>query len=254
MDAALTPTLPAVRQCVEWAIGEGLSLTLKPHVNCDNQSWSEMIDPVNPDAWFESYRAFLLPLATLAETTGATHFIIGTELGSTLKYTRRWQETIRKVRERFSGTITYAASWDEAPRVPFWNELDVIGINFYAPVSNRKQPSREEILAGWQPWLNRLEKLHRQTGKPILFTEIGYRSMDGAGMSPHDFHTYSTIDLGEQADLYWAALQATAKISWFKGMFWWNWLASGEGGEANSDFTPSGKPAQDEIRHAWLVQ
>ncbi len=250
-DDNRTPTLAAVRQCLNWAAGEGLYLTIKPHVNCDNQSWSGMIDPDDPSAWFESYWSFLLPLAMVAETTQATLFIIGTELGSTLQYTHLWQETIRKVRENYSGAITYAASWDEASRVPFWNDLDVIGINFYAPVSNRKQTSRAEILSNWQPWLNRLETLHRQTGKPILFTEIGYRSMDGAGMNPHDFHTYSEIDLSEQADLYWAALQATTGIDWFRGMFWWNWLASGEGGSANSDFTPSGKPAQEELHRAW---
>ncbi|MCH8872135.1 hypothetical protein IH824_05075, partial [candidate division KSB1 bacterium] len=108
-----------------------------------------------------------------------------------------------------------------------------------------------EILAAWQPWLQTVELLHKQTGRDILFTEIGYRSIDGAGMKPYQFNNPGTVDLQEQADLYWAALQSTVDIPWLKGMYWWNWRADGSGGEANRDYTPFGKPAESVLTKSW---
>ena len=186
----------------------------------------------------------MLPPAHLAESVGAIQFIVGTELGQTIQQKELWRETIDRIKSVYNGQLTYAASWDEVDKVPFWNELDVVGVDFYFPVANRKNPNQLEILAAWQPWLQTVELLHKQTGRDILFTEIGYRSIDGAGMKPYQFNNPGTVDLQEQADLYWAALQSTVDIPWLKGMYWWNWPADGSGGEANRDYTPFGKPAE----------
>ena len=178
-------------------------------------------------------------------------FVVGTELAGTLESTDRWREVIRQVRSVFSGVILYAASWDEAPHVPFWGDVDLVGINFYAPVSKREVTDRFTLLANWQPWLARVELLHKQTGHPIVLTEIGYRSVDGAGMHPYEFGNDPALDLGEQADLYWAAMHATGGVSWIRGLWWWNWTANGAGGPQNKDYTPSGKPAEKELSDAW---
>src|SRR5262249_28853224 len=136
-------------------------------------------------------------------------FVVGTELAGTLGDRAQWIETVRQVRVAYSGQLVYAASWDEAQRVPFWEELDLVGVDAYFPVAVRRNPSRLDILAGWQPWLVRLDQLHRQTGRRVLLTEIGYRSIDGAGRHPYDLGDRGTPDLDEQADLYWGALEAT---------------------------------------------
>jgi hypothetical protein len=140
------------------------------------------------------------------------------------------------------------------PRVPFWGDLDLVVVDFYFPVATRHDAGRLELLAGWQPWLDRLRLLHRQTGRPILLTEVGYRSVDGAGMHPQEYGTDDGLDLGEQAELYWAALQATGNQGWLAGVYWWNWPADGSGGQTNLDFTPRGKPAAEELRGAWRPQ
>jgi hypothetical protein len=132
--------------------------------------------------------------------------------------------------------------------------MDYIGIDGYFPVSKRHDSGRFEILAGWQQWLPAIERLHKNSGKPVLFTEIGYRSIDGAGMAPFDYRTWDSLDLQEQADLYWAALHVTAQNSWINGIFWWNWRADGAGGPSNTDYTPFDKPAENELRKAWGVQ
>jgi hypothetical protein len=122
-------------------------------------------------------------------------------------------------------------------------------VDAYFPVANRPDAGRLELLAGSQ--LDRLHLLHRQTGLGILLSEIGYRSSDGAGMAPYRFASGARLDLGEQADLYWAALQATGDQSWIRGLYWWNWPADGSGGPQNTDYTARGKPAARELASTW---
>lgn len=246
-----TPTPAAVTQTLLWAKTLGLRVALKPHVDVDDGTWRGHIEPAAPAEWFATYREFILPWARLAADMEAALFVIGTELAGTLSHTSEWSETIRCVREVFPGELVYAASWDEAGHVPFWRELDFVGIDFYYPVASRTDPGRLEILAGWQPWLERLRHLHRQTGRPVLLTEIGYCSTDGAGMHPYRYQDAAPLDLGEQADLYWAALEATAQVEWIAGISWWNWPADGSGGPDDAQYTPRGKPAAAKLTAAW---
>lgn len=246
-----TPRAAVVNATIARARGLGLAVTLKFHVDLQNGAWRGTIDPADPDPWFVAYTNALAVWARTAEKAGVERMVVGSELAGTLNQEARWRRVIAAVRASFSGELTYAASWDTADRVPFWDALDVVGIDFYAPVARRRNPGRAELLAGWQPWLTRFRRLHRQTGLPVLLTEVGYRSVDGAGLHPYRFDTGGPADPGEQADLYWAALEAVAAEPWVRGLFWWNWLADGSGGPANLDFTPLGKDAEDVLRSTW---
>ena len=251
VDPLRTPSEAALRSVIDVALARGLRVALKPHVDLDDRTWRGRITPQDPAAWFASYRAFVLPLAAMAESVGTVQFVIGTELAGTLIEEARWRQLIQEVRAVYRGPLAYAASWDEAGRVPFWKALDLTGVDFYFPVASRTQPGRLELLAGWQPWLERLQELQHKTGRPILLTEIGYRSVDGAGMRPYSFDSEAALDLGEQADLYWAALEATHDKPWIAGLSWWNVRADGSGGTMNTDYTPLGKPAAAELMSAW---
>ena len=251
IDPGRTPIPSAVATAIATAASEGLEVVLKPHVDLESGAWRGTIGPSDPTAWFQSYEAFVLPIAAFAESNGVDRFIVGTELGGTIGHEKRWRDVIARVRGVFSGEITYAASWDEAGLVGFWDALDYVGVDFYAAVSPRTGAGRLEVLRGWQEWIRRLEILHGLAGRPILFTEIGYRSVEGAGAHPYEFSETSVVDLEEQANLYWAALEALGAKDWVDGVYWWNWLASGVGGPANTDYTPSGKPAEKELSDAW---
>lgn len=249
-----TPRPAAVRRIVEIARGYALESALVPQVDLDDGSWRGTIASADPTTWFESYRTFLLPWASLAESLGATMFVVGTELAGTIGCEREWRDTIAQVRGRFSGTLTYAASWDEVDRVPFWDALDRVGVDAYFPVAHRRDPGRLEILAGWQPWILRLQSLQHRVGRPLLFTEIGYRSVDGAGMHPFATGSSGTVDAREQADLYWGALQAIAPHGWIDGLCWWNWPANPATDTVGIDYTPRGKPAEGVLREAWSAR
>ncbi len=250
-DPQRTPSTGAIESAAQRAVANGLRVVIKPHVDLESGDWRGTIAPVDAAAWFESYRSFVLPLAALAQTLPAATFVVGTELAGTVAHETRWRELIAELRASFGGALAYAASWDEMQLVPFWDALDLTGVDFYAPVATNEQPRRMDILKAWQPWLSRLEVLHGKTGKPILLTEVGYRSVDGAGMRPFEFGSGESLDPAEQADLYWGAIEAVAGKDWIDGLMWWNWLASGRGGINNDDYTPQGKPAETELHDAW---
>ncbi|HYM80778.1 MAG TPA: hypothetical protein VEY91_05110 [Candidatus Limnocylindria bacterium] len=250
-DDPRTPSRPAVGQVVVDAALRGMQIVLKPHVDLDDGRWRGTLSPADPAAWFDSYREYLVGWARYADSLSISEFVVGTELAGTIEHEGEWRETIAAVRQVFSGRLVYAASWDEAARVPFWDALDLVGVNFYFPVTTRRNPGRLEILGGWAPWLERLRVLGEQTGLPVLLTEIGYRSIDGAGIAPHDQRSTAPLDLVEQADLYWAAFAAIQDRDWIAGLYWWNWPADGSGGPTNADYTPAGKPAAAELASAW---
>lgn len=251
IDPDKTPTEGSVSLVAAQARGREMEVVIKLHVDLDSGEWRGLIGPLDPASWFESYGAFVGLWADWGAQNGASGLVIGTELAGTIGHEDRWRSLIRMVRSRFGGDVLYAASWDEASMVPFWDAVDRVGVDFYAPVSIRHDAGRVELLTGWQPWIERLHLLHKQTGKSVLLTEIGYRSVEGAGMRPYDFDATSTFDPAEQADLYWAAMEAVGHTDWIEGVYWWNWLAAGGGGVGNTDYTPKDKMAEEELAGAW---
>jgi len=250
-DNQRTPSQASVADIILKAKSLQLFVSLKVHVDLYDGEWRGHIKPANPDLWFENYTNLIGAWATLAEAMGVEQFVVGTELAGTLAHETQWRGVIARVRGVFSGELVYAASWDEARKVPFWDALDIVGVNFYAPVATRSNAHRFEILREWQPWLERLQILHKLTNRDVLLTEIGYRSVDGAGMHPYDFDSQAATDLDEQADLYWAALQAVGDKPWIRGVLWWNWFANGTGNQELNDYTPRAKPAESELTNAW---
>jgi hypothetical protein len=244
-------SVAAVILKAQTTVAVDMAVSIKLHVDLDNGEWRGKIDPGDPVQWFDSYRTFVMAWALEAENAAAEQFVVGTELAGTLKHEDQWRALLRDVRTVYSGELIYAASWDEAPKVPFWDMVDVAGVNFYAPVAGRDDANRMDILRGWQPWLQRIRLLHKVAKRDILFSEIGYRSVDGAGQHPYDFNRTAPVDMQEQADLYWAALQALSEKPWVRGVYWWNWLANGSAQQEIDDYTPKGKPAAEELMNAW---
>ena len=251
----VTPELDAFLAAAAAAKTRGLSVALKLHVDVDDGSWRGFIRPADAAAWFADYEVFAAECADAAEAAGATTLVVGTELGNTVGHEERWRRIVAAVRVRFPGRILYAASWDEAERVPFWDALDAVGVDAYYPLADRSDPGRLELLANWQPWLVRLERLSRRTGRRIVFTEIGYCSRDGAAKAPMEYGGSAVIDEGEQADLYWAALAAVSGADFVRGIWWWNYPLPGGNPGADEDeatgYSPRGKRAMEVLRESW---
>ena len=255
---AATPTDDELIHVIAEAHHLGLKVMLKPHVDLltdDPLQWRGLIgDNFTAEsewaAWFASYRNVIFHYAELAETHGADQFCVGTELLGTSHREDDWREVIAGVRTRYSGPITYASNHSgEELNIIWWDAIDYIGVDAYYPLTNLNDPTLDELKAGWEQGLLTLSNLAYIWEKPILLTEIGYRSLDGTNRTPSNWWNQGTIDLQEQADAYTAAFESVYNRPWFAGMFWWSWeIDPFEGGDCNQDYTPHDKPAEDVLR------
>jgi hypothetical protein len=177
-----------LRQEVRRAHELGMKVTLKPHIWIRGGEWSGSIKWANDEGWrrwFASYRSFILHFAALAERDHYDLFVLGTELKSATSCDQQcWRTLIADIRKVFHGPLTYAANWDEAERVPFWDALDFIGVDEYAPIATRNGAREPELCTAWGTVAKGLEALSRRTGKRIILTELGYRATRDAAMAP----------------------------------------------------------------------
>ena len=235
-------------QTAVWAHALGIKTFLKPHVWVHHGAWPGDIAMGTDEAWkewFASYEAFILHYARLAEANGFEAFAVGTEMGKTTSRTTDWRRIVARVREVYHGKLTYCANWnDEAEHVGFWGDLDFIGVQAYYPLATVDRPSKEQIAAAWKPVAAKLEALAKRTGKPIVFTEVGFKSHEGSLKEPWRWETDGAVDLDLQRDAYTAMFETFWRRRWFDGCFVWKWHPSPRSpGRADRDFTPQGKPA-----------
>jgi hypothetical protein len=247
---------------IKQAQADGLSVFLAPHINIDDGTWSALLKPSNIAAFFSAYQSFILHYAAIAQANGVATFSIGNELSGVdgvadLPY---WTTLIAAVRQVYHGTITYDSAWNDTSNVSFWSQLDQIGANAYDPVTNAiTNPTLTQLEQGWTS-VNPLDSsvtggvsaiqyyqnLAAKYGKPILFTETGYQSVNGTntlnGAIPAAGATYVDDQQQALADQALLTVLAQDKGSWFKGMYIWDWNPQPSQVQTD-DFSPQGKPA-----------
>ena len=238
----------------------GLKVMLKPHVDVEDGTWRAQIAPADEALWFESYAAFIEHYTELAAEGRVEMLVVGTELASMsgARHAGDWAALLARVRSRYAGLLTYAANGvepaDEFTSVSFWPSLDLLGVDVYTPLTGKSNPTRQELEAGWRrnrdghDMVAAFANFQKAYGKPLVFTEVGYRSGDGANRAPWDWGTSLAPDPAEQADCY-AALYAvwSPQASWMKGPFWWAWDVAPPGA-GDTGYNPRGKPAEDVLR------
>jgi hypothetical protein len=245
-----SPSDTTVARTLAQVQSAGMRAALMPVVRLQTRGphdWRGVIAPADGlDAWFESYRRFVLPLAHIAEHAGAQRFVVGSELGSLERYEGRWRTLISEAREHFSRTLTYSVNWDRSHAVEFWDALDEVGLTAYFPLANDGEPPSAEALShAWQTPRAEIDALARRVGKPVLITEVGYASQRGAAGHPWDDTSVAAVDLRLQQHLYRGFCDAFAETPSVSGYYVWNWF--GFGGPRDAGFTPRGKPAANEL-------
>lgn len=251
----------SVEQAIAEAQAQGISVTLDPHLDIADGTWRAYLDPSNVAQFFANYQAMIVHYAEIAQATGVGMLVIGTEMESLSgsAYESYWDNLIAAVRQVYSGKLTYASGWDETANVSFWNKLDVIGADAYVPVTSETDPTLQQLEAGWTTVSSNsyaasvmdnmsplafYESMSAEYDKPLLFTEIGYQSVNDTNQLEGAFGTSNWVDFQQQSQ----ALQAFFTIfsqnggNWFDGAYLWNWEANPAGVEAN-DFSPQGKAA-----------
>ncbi len=302
-DSNYTDSLTALGDTIKEAVGSGLSVMVRPLIDFLNPAdltpayavgdWRTYYNPgaagsASANVFFASYKTMILQEAQVAVANGATSLSIGTELDQITgpAYKSYWDSIISALRtDDPSLKLTYAADWDDdispwtqagtglaagtgnlATQVSFASELDSIGIDEYAPISDAANPTATQLLDGWtqtpvnsgatattfevtgnQSLISYYESVAAAVGKPLIFTEIGYENATDAASSPSGSST-NAVDASLQSSLYQAFFSAwqQAGNSSLTGVYFWNWDPNAaEVGPGNGvNFSPQGEPAQ----------
>lgn len=227
-----------------------IKVMMKPQIWVWKGEFTGLLKMASEENWLEleqSYSAFILDFAKVAEAEKVEIFCIGTELEKFIEHRPEyWRTLITEIKKVYNGKLTYAANWDEYKRVPFWDALDYIGVDAYFPVSESKTPTVEEIANGWQRWKDELKAISEKENKKILFTEYGYRSVNFSGKEPwRSDREMNSVNLEAQEYTLEGLYQSVWEEDWFAGGFLWKWFIAHEevGGENDTQFTPQNKPA-----------
>jgi len=253
----------------------GFKVFFEPVVNLKHRrrgEWMGIIRPNDWDAWFESYSTFIEHYAKLAQKNEVEQFVVGVELTSTHKYKEKWEQIIDNVRKHYQGMVVFVSNFDSYETVPFWSKLDAVGMNFYFPINRRDNwyqpwaevkdeyhdPSYEDLLEGWELWVDTLDKWQKKINKPILVTEVGYVSQRGCSYQPWSWFLGKS-DFEEQYLAYKALYEVWSKKqivngkfhggNYIQGVYFFHW--ANEKPENDRSYIPS-KEAKSIIRE-WFT-
>lgn len=252
-DARMRAEIAAARDA-------GLSVLLKPHLWIRGGVFLGDIDPGSEAgwrAWFHSYQEWIVRYARLAQELGVPLLAVGVEFGSSSGSREAdWRAVIAAVRAVYEGELVYAANWDEVGSVPFWDALDYVGVQFYPPLATRLDESPEAVTRRVATHLDALGALSTRVDRPVLLTEVGYKSVRGTALRPHEWpehmqHTPEPSE-AEQALCYRLLLNAVAERPFIRGVYWWKWFSDPDAQEEGPNgFSPRGKLAEAVLRAAY---
>ncbi len=251
-----TPTEQSLADGIAYAHSQGMGVNVKMHVESYTGEWRAHIDPSDRMTWFNNYNSHVQRFAVVAAAGNAEEMTLGAELIKMASgtwnptNTTNWQNIIGGVRQVYSGKLTYSAQrnegggWEaEMENIQFWNDLDILGVSGYY---NLQGNTVAELKDKWD-YINTtyLSWWQAQYNKPLVFTEIGYRSVDNSYNRPWDYGSGGAVSQEDQAMAYEALLSYWQDKGYFGGLHIWDWSVNpNAGGAGDTGYTPQNKIAE----------
>ena len=244
-----TPDDRLLRRQIVHAHKLGFRVMLMPILllkTAEEGEWRGRLYPSDLETFWQSYRALMRKYAALAADEGVALFSVGSELSSLEHEKGYWKLLIAEIRQIYSGELVYSANWDHFQNVSFWEDLDYVGISGYFELTSNFDASTDELVWSWEKirwmlldWLNLMDK-------PLIFTELGYPSLNGGAVKPWHYEQKTSLDLEEQRRALRAFRRVWENEQKLAGVFFWNWWGPTDGN--NRWYTIPGKPAEAEVR------
>jgi hypothetical protein len=306
--ASSYPSLTAVEAGVVRAKQLGMRVTLNPFVELQNlpggQSWRAYFAPLPGSTvagtFWPLYETYLDEVATIAQRHQADAMNIGTEMkgldslfsiadfdptapGDQSSPTQAqldqqesyWDTVIDSVASIYSGSLGYAANWDNfsSSRVTnnIWShpEIDYIGIDSYFRFESgqyqvpstqanpiQTYPDENFIQLVANEWNQRLDgqilPFAASLGKPVVFTEQGYQHHNSTSRNPQT--ESGSVDTAEQIMAFEGLLRALdGRQDDFLAMHIWQWEMTGSQGSTwNINPGPSANQPDNRPLAQWL--
>lgn len=255
---ALDPEDPPewIARPIREAHARGMSILVIPHLAYWGSPWRwrgdiDFEDPAALDRFFATSTAWLVAVARASR--GADAFCVGNETDRLIAHESHWRDLIGAVRAATDAKLVYASNWSDYARVPFWDALDAIGVQGYFPLSEASEPAEDELRGRWRAVLAELRALSERTGKPVVFTELGYPASLEAARMPWAFEEARGAGRAAAEDLQRRLLAVALdeigrEREWLRGAFLWKWFVGPAPGE---NFLMNRPPLREVIAGAW---
>lgn len=240
----------------QYAHQNGVKVLLKPQLWTHDQWIGELQFETEEDwrTFEQNYEQFIVQWAKIGDSLEVEMLCVGTELCQVVKKRPQfWKQLLPKIRQVYQGQLTYAPNWDSYQEVTFWDQLDYIGVDAYFPLLPTKTPTVCALKEAWKPYSQELKAFYEQWKKPILFTEYGYLSLDGAAYNTWELEkNRDQVSINEQAqaNALQALLETFGEEDWWAGGFIWKWYSNHKAIKEQrshyqaGDYTPQGKKAE----------
>jgi hypothetical protein len=168
--------------------------------------------PAHPQAWFASYRKFLMPYAAMAQRARIPEFIDGAEFtafgGSGL-----WNGLVTALQQVYKGKLVYANNWGISLAGNGGGGV-IESVDSYHPLKVPVHASLAQLLAGW--------RAYDQTLPPgSVETEIGIAAVPGAYAVPYqNYWNGARLEPNVQTRWFTAACDAAAATK-LGGIYFW---------------------------------
>ncbi len=144
------------------------------------------------------------------------------------------------MRQRLGDTtdcrLGYAANHDEFERVPFWDDLDDIGVDAYFPLAStweakgRSRPRENVLMRRSSRNLKRLKEFSDKRRKRVTISEWGTVPFELTSTKPWDWQPSQIPDVDEQVRTYSTLLRSIeSEGSWLSACDLWHWRMPGNG-------------------------
>lgn len=277
------PELSHIAAGIARAKSLGMRVTVNAFVEpVDFAMWRGQYDPTpGGGEWttfWNDYENYLVDVALVAETNGADAMTVGTELKAIVQNSgnnAKWNSVINAVNGQFSGSLGYAANWDNFEnnnlKSTIWEHpaIDFIGIDAYfenllttgqadASGTNPNPTFISQVEAAWNDKLdNDIVPFAAQrkggVGMPVEFTEVGYLPYNRTSVTPQN--SSGTLDSDEQLMAFNGLLRALdGRADEFPAMQIWNWGMPGTGSNAWDMGIVPGEPNDNNLATSqWLA-
>lgn len=251
-----SPNETTIRRTIRQSQQEGLDVFLMPIVLFDQprgDEWRGSMEPADLDQWFRNYTSWIIQFAQLADEEKVAWLSIGSEFSSLEEHTLHWKSLIREVRTQYNGGLLYSCNWDhlEGPEA-WWNDLDAVGLSSYYELTTDNDATQEDLNAGWAKWQKHILewKENSEITPPLIFTEVGYPSMDGGAVLPWNYTLDQAADWDEQAMAYRAFITTWDGHDEVAGVYFYKWVSFMD--DETVSYSPKGKPAEQLIKDWYL--
>jgi hypothetical protein len=191
--------------------------------------------------FFSDYQDYLEQLADVANESGASRFYVGSELAALTRdpnATPSWRSLISGVRsalgEASTCRLSYAANHDEFEHVPFWGNLDEIGVDAYFSLASAREargparPGVDVLVRRWRRELASLKQFSNRQDRQLVISEWGTVPLDLTTSQPWHWNPSDAPDVAEQVNAYEALLSSiSTEGDWLSGCDLWHWRMPG---------------------------